>query len=243
MTQLEGIFYDCITILNKKELYNKAGTLVEKADKVFSENKKIKQALYPHFAFSVPRLRNEIAHNGITSCDNPFHLCNEIILDIYCIVHWACQLSDDKYIAIAMAYDKLVEVQENGLNESVSSTIFTELVSSYQICDREFIDILAKPSEYMEEITFYKELAKNTEVVTIKEKVDIVSSVVKSTDFWNFIKDSILPMIQTHKSGKPYDFVDFIIHLRNVIIPILSKDSPEKKSCQDVSKILKPYEI
>ena len=41
--------------------------------------------------------------------------------------------------------------------------------------------------------------------------------------------------------GTKYNFVDFAIHLRNAVIPVLTKDSPEKLACQEVSKELKRF--
>lgn len=242
VTQLEGVFYDCITIMNKKEMGSRAGTLLEKAGKVFSNNLKIKQAIYPHFAFSVPRLRNEIAHNGIASTNDPFHLCNEIILDLLCIVRWACHLSDDKYIAIRMTYDKLMEkkcVPDNVENES--QIVLTELLSCYQICDREFLNVLSHPEEYEAELQFYDSLLPGQNGDTIRAVILRVANVIKNESFWMRILE-IAQGVSERKSGVPYDFIDFAVALKNSFIPVLSKDSPEKISCQEVAKLLKAFE-
>ena len=242
MTQVEGLFYDCITILNRKELGNKAGTLVEKIDKVFAQNEKVKQALYPYFAFSVPVLRNEIAHNGITSSENPMHLCSEIILDMYCLVYWACQLSDDKYSPIAMAYDELLKSVKEENSESQESIVFLELFYCYQICDHEFLKVLASTDKYNDEIQFYKDLYAGEDVITIKEKIEAVSAIMVSNDFWLYIKNNAIKYCDKKKKNKPYDLVDFIVAVRNAFIPFLISGSTEKATCQEVSKELKAFE-
>lgn len=62
--QLKGIFYDLVGIkFGRKE---KQGTLVEKVNRAFKNDKFLKLTLYPYFAFDIPDLRNEIAHKGIT---------------------------------------------------------------------------------------------------------------------------------------------------------------------------------
>ena len=241
MTQIEGLFYDCLTILNKKELGKKAGTLVEKVNKVFSDNKKIKQALYPHFAFSVPQLRNEIAHNGITSSGNPSHLCSEIILDMYCVVHWACQLSDGKFDPIVIAYNKLIENEKTKNSVLQEKLIFSELFSSFRVMDCEFIKVLAVPDEYNDEIQFYKTLYKEKDDITISKIIKKVSDIVVSNDFWTYVKDDVLKCCDEHEKREPNDLIDFIRVLRNEFIPVLESGSQEKITCQEVSKQLKTF--
>ncbi len=236
VTQLEGVFYDCLTIMNKQELGDKAGTLVEKADKVFAENLKIKQALYPHFAFSVPLLRNEVAHNGLAQTEDACHLANEISLDLYCIVYWACRMSDDKFYPVFSAYEKV-----SGLKDKMdeAKTVFFELFSCYQIASREYIDVLAKPKEYETELNFYKAQAKSPDAITIKEMVDIISGIIKSEKFWKYISDDVLPSVPQRVEEKPFDIADFVLRLKNAIIPVLTKDTSEKIACAKVSKMLK----
>lgn len=241
--QLEGLFYDCLTIINKKELGSRAGTLVEKADKVFSENEKIKQALYPYFAFDVPILRNEIAHNGLSSTDDPRHLSNEIILDINCILHWACHLSNEKFIAINMAYVEATKNHSSDENQTEYEIVFNELFRNYYVCDHEYLHVLAKPEEYINEIDFIKGLSEDPSDITIKEQIEYISTMIKSADFWNYMNNKILSEPHTHTPGKPYDIIDFIITLRNIFIPVLPNNSDAKIACKEVSKSLKAYDI
>ena len=74
----------------------------------------------------------------------------------------------------------------------------------------------------------------------IKERVDAIVTIVKRESFWKFISNK-LDSVTVHVPGKPYDIVDFIIQLRNAIIPVLGKDTPEKIACQEVSGKLKKY--
>lgn len=231
--QLEGIFYDCLTIMNHKELGSKAGTLVEKVDKVFSQNAKIRQALYPYFAFEVPIIRNEIAHIGLTSTENLEHFCNEMILDLYCVVYWACDLSDDKYKAIALTYAELKK--QDKYNEE---GVFEELFGYYQICDREFIKVLCHPDLYYDELSFIKSLATDENAVTIKEMVNEIAAIINTATFWDYISNFLKEHSFTHKEGTPYDIVDFILALKNEFIRIYKNDSPEKVACIEVSKII-----
>lgn len=236
--QLEGIFYDCCTILNQREVKENFGTLIEKADKVFSQNKVIKQAIYPHYAFEVPKLRNEIAHKGFSSEENLYHQANELTLDLYTIVYWCCNLECDKFYSIYEAYRESIEkgIEADKYDEQVLATLF----SCYQNFDRQFVDVLADSTQYLCELDFYKSLALSEDAITIKERVNTISEIVKKESFWKKISKE-LDSITEHKPGKPYDFVDFIIHLRNAVIPVLSKDTPEKLACQEVSKKLKQF--
>lgn len=236
--QLEGIFYDCCTILNQREAKQNFGTLIEKVDKVFSQNRVTKQALYPHYAFTIPNLRNEIAHKGFSSESNLYHQANELTLDLYTVVHWCCKLEQDKFYSIFQAYEECVEA--GTALDKYDRQILTTLFSCYQLFDREFIDVLADPAQYLSELDFYKSLALSEDVITIKERVNIISRIVKRESFWKEIS-SELDSVTEYKHGKPYDFVEFIIHLKNAIIPVLSKDTPEKLACQEVSKKLKQF--
>ncbi|HEY8889657.1 MAG TPA: hypothetical protein VIM70_05345 [Clostridium sp.] len=239
--QLEGVFYDCCSIMAKKELGNKAGTLVEKVEKVFRENRVMELAVYPYFAFDVPDLRNEVAHNGIILGKELQTIANEIILDLYSIVYWACRLSNDKYISLMMTMDKINETPDAD-EEQVIGTLFCELFSCYQISNREFIDVLKSPENYQTEIGFYKPPTGSTTGLSLVEAVTFLSSKVKSEVFWKFIKQQIDVDNEEHTKGKPYDFIDFVIQFKNEFILILGKGTPEKIACQEVAKLLRPFE-
>ena len=236
--QLEGIFYDCCTILNQREAKQNFGTLIEKVDKVFSQHRVTKQAIYSHYAFTIPNLRNEIAHKGFSAESNLFHQANELTLDLYTVVYWCCKLEQDKFYSIYQAYEENIEAGID--SDKYDRQVLTTLFSCYQLFDREFVDILADPAQYISELDFYRSLAPSEDVVTIKERVNTISGIVKRESFWKVISGE-LDSVTEHKHGTPYDFVDFVIHLRNAVIPVLSKDTPEKLACQEVSKKLKQF--
>lgn len=238
--QLEGLFYDCCSIIAKKELGNKAGTLVEKAEKVYSDSRVLELSVYPYFAYDVPDLRNEVAHNGIILGKDLQSIANEIVLDLYSIVYWACHLSNDKYIPLLMTMDKINEVPDAD-EEQVVETLFCEFYSCYQISNREFIDVLKSPENYQTEIDYYKPPADCSTGQSLEESVTFLSSKVKSEGFWKFILQHI-DIDKEHIKGKPYDFIDFVVHFKNAFIPILGKGTPEKIACQEVARLLKPFE-
>ena len=121
--------------------------------------------------------------------------------------------------------------------------MFNELFRNYYVCDHEYLHVLAKPEEYINEIDFIKGLSEDPSDITIKEQIEYISTMIKSADFWNYINNKILSEPHTHTHGKPYDIIDFIITLRNIFIPVLPNNSDAKIACKEVSKSLKAYDI
>ena len=157
---------------------------------------------------------------------------------MHTVVYWCCKLEQDKFYSIYQAYEESIEAGID--SDKYDRQVLTTLFSCYQLFDREFVDILADPAQYISELDFYKSLAPSEDVVTIKERVNTISGIVKRESFWKVISGE-LDSVTEYKAVKPYDFVDFIIHLRNAIIPVLGKDTPEKLACQEVSKKLKQF--
>lgn len=239
--QLEGLFYDCCSIMAKKELGNKAGTLVEKAEKIYSENRVLQLSVYPYFAFEVPHLRNEVAHNGIILGRELQAIANEIVLDLYSVTYWACHLTNDKYIPLLMTMDKISE-KPNASENEVIEMLFYELFSDFQISDREYLDVLAKPDLYKAEIDFYEVTVEGETKNRLSEAVIFLSKRVNSKLFWEFIHELVRKHGLQHAKGKPYDVVDFVIKLKNTFLPKLENGSMEKIACINVAKLLKPFE-
>ena len=241
--QMEGVFYDCCVVLNEKTSRNNKenfGTLVEKADAVFSQNDRIKQAVYPYYAFEVPELRNEIAHKGFSSASDLYSKANELILDLHTVINWCYDMEHDKYYPACAAYEENAsyEMEETNYIRGIMTTLF----SCYRCFDSEFIEVLAMPEKCETELDFYESLAKTDKDITIKEKVKVISHVVKSKSFWNEIYQQISTTKESeYKKGTKYNFIDFAIRLRDAIIPVLVKDSPEKMACQEASKELKRF--
>lgn len=239
--QIEGVFYDGCSILAEQELGKKAGTLIEKAEKLFKNQRVRFLSLYPYFAFDVPDIRNEIAHNGMLKDKNLSITANEIMLDLNSIISFVYCISNDKYITLILIMNKILEMK-NPSEDDIIKTLLGELFESYQVSDKKFLDILKNPDRYKEEIDFYKIPDDcTTDVKSLKEITQYLSEKVKCKEFWDCIKEYI-KITTTHVKNKPYDLVDFAIHLKNTLIPILPNNSPEKLSCQEVAKILRPYE-
>lgn len=234
--QLEGLFYDCCSIIDEKELGNKAGTLVEKAQKVFSSKPVLQMSVYPYFAFDVPDLRNEVAHNGMISNKELKSVANNIVLDLYTLVYWACHLSNNKYIPLVMIMDKIKDVQTD--DARVVELLFLEMFQIYQISGGKFIEVLKEPSKYKTEIDFYEPQDKSDDVISLNEVVLSISNKIKSETFWLYVLSIIDLGKENHRKGKPYDLIDFILKLKNTFIPVLREESPEKIACQDVAKRL-----
>lgn len=234
--QLEGLFYDCCSIIDEKELGNKAGTLVEKAQKVFSSKPVLQMSVYPYFAFDVPDLRNEVAHNGMISNKELKSVANNIVLDLYTLVYWACHLSNNKYIPLVMIMDKIKDVQTD--DARVVELLFLEMFQTYQISDGKFIEVLKEPSKYKTEIDFYEPQDKSDDVISLNEVVLSISNKIKSETFWQYVLSIIDLGKENHKKGKLYDLIDFIVKLKNTFIPVLREGSPEKIACQEVAKRL-----
>lgn len=238
--QLEGLFYDCCSIIAKKELGNKAGTLVEKAQKVFSAKPILQFSIYPYFAFDVPELRNEVAHNGIVSSKELRSTANNIILDLYTLVYWANHLSTDKYIHLLMIMDKMKDVQNN--EEETVKTLFLEMMMSYQISNGEFIEVLKDPNTYKDEIEFYEPQDKIEGNMSLGDTISFLSNKIRSEMFWRYMLETIDIGKENHESGKLFDLIDFITKLKNTFISVLQNESPEKLVCEEVAKKLKQVE-
>ncbi|SHJ69083.1 hypothetical protein SAMN02745751_03146 [Dethiosulfatibacter aminovorans DSM 17477] len=239
--QLEGLFYDCCSIIAKKELGDKAGTLIEKAEKVYGENRVFQLSIYPYFAFEVPCLRNEIAHNGIILGKELQVIANEIVLDLYSVTYWACHLTNEKYIPLLMTMDKINE-DSSGDENVIMEVMFLELFSNYQISGSEYLEVLAKPEVYNKELNFYDMEEGNVTKNKLSETITFLSERVKSKSFWELTYKLVEEYGSKHKKGKPYELVDFAIKLKNTFMPNLVKESKEKEACINVARLLKTYE-
>lgn len=238
--QLEGLFYDCCSIIEEKELGNTAGTLVEKAQRVFSSKPILQKAVYPYFAFDVPDLRNEVAHNGIISREEVKDIANNIVLDLYTLVYWAIQLSSNKYSHLLMIMDNIKD--EQGNENKLVKLLFSEMFQTYQISDGKFLDVLKEPNKYKEDIYFYEPQDKRNDVISLNDTVSYILDTISSDKFWRYVHDVIDLGKDNHQKGKPYDLIDFIEKLKNTFISVLNYQSPEKIACQEVAKKIKQLE-
>lgn len=233
--QLEGMFYELISIkYGKKE---KQGTLVEKVDKAFNKNQILKHTLYPYFAFDVPELRNQVAHNGFVETDNIEMLAYELLLDLNCIVTLAENESIDKYKTVLMIRDKLNEVNSDSFEKddeyykNLSEILLGELYMSDKINSPFFWDIMIEPRRFDEELNYYIPTPKDDNMIYLKDTVYAVSNLIKKEDFWRTVLDSCGSMVSCETELN--DFGKFVEKLKNMFISRLEGES--KKLCCQVN--------
>ena len=236
LIEIEGVFDDCCEIMNRYDEQAKInhGTLVEKANKLMT-NEKLRQRFYPYFAFDLPIQRNQVAHKGIITSSDIKFTANEIMMDLWTIIRFAVSLENDKFFPVDNAYDEVQKQPE----EKPEEVVFWDLFSSYQLKSDEYLYLLANTQKYEKELDFRRSLNSDMSVPTSKEKTAYISSVVKSGAFWQFINTNVVGQITTYDKSQPYNLAVFLEELRNIFIPVLPKDSPEKKECIKLSKALK----
>ncbi len=237
--QIEGMFYDLVTIrYGKKE---NQGTLVEKADKTFNRNSVQKQTLYPHFAFDLPELRNQVAHNGLVDNANIENFAYELILDLNCIVSLAEKESLDKFKTVLMMFEKMNEVDSDDFTDydayikSVSKCLLSELYMSNMMSNEYFWNLLSEPSNYEDELLFYLPINPDEDAIYLKDAVLAISSFIRKEEFWQVVLEESEHISEINHS-QIYDFGAFVEKLKNMFIPRL--DGKAKELCCEVNKKL-----
>lgn len=226
--QIEGLFYDCCKVLNISETEKNEGTLVEKVDKSFKNNHILMLSVYPYYMFEIPTIRNEVAHTGLVSRDNLQHLANELILDLNTVISWIYEISHSKYTNIAMISDALDKCESQDLTKQ-SLKLLTEMLSISGVSDYKYLELLANPSHFTEEIHCMK-----TPDGYWEERINRIMGVVKTEEFWTTI-NSHIDEHEHFDANKPLSFLVLSDKLKNTFIAILDKDSPEKIACQEVA--------
>ena len=176
-----------------------------------------------------------MAHKGIITSSDIKFTANEIMMDLWTIIRFAVSLENDKFFPVDNAYDEVQKQPE----EKPEEVVFWDLFSSYQLKSDEYLYLLANTQKYEKELDFRRSLNSDMSVPTSKEKTAYISSVVKSGAFWQFINTNVVGQITTYDKSQPYNLAVFLEELRNIFIPVLPKDSPEKKECIKLSKALK----
>lgn len=237
--QIEGMFYELVSIrYGKKE---NQGTLLEKVEKTFQKNSAQMHALYPHFAFDLPELRNQVAHIGIVSSDNIKNLAYELVLDLNCVLSLAEKESLDKFKYLIQIFNKTVEKNlddfenEDDYHRAITMCVFEELYMYNLMTDEYFWELLSKPQEYEEELIYYLPQDHNDEDLYLKDIVQILSNIVYSDMFWQIVLDET-DSIEEIQPKAPYDLGSFIEKLKNMFIPRLQGEA--KKLCCQVNKKL-----
>ena len=237
--QIEGMFYDLVTIrYGKKENH---GTLVEKVDKTFNKNSIQKQTLYPHFAFNLPELRNQVAHKGLVNIENIENLAYELVLDLNCIVSIAEKESLDKFKTFLMIFDKMNEVDshdytdENAYMESVSKCLFYELFANNIMSDEYFWKLLSEPLNYSDELSFYLPSTPEKDSIYLKDVVLYIAAFIQKEEFWQVVLNESASISEISES-KINDLGAFVEKIKNMFISKLQGNA--KKLCCEVNKKL-----
>lgn len=235
--QIEGMFYEWVSIrYGKKE---NQGTLLEKVEKTFQKNSEQMHALYPHFAFDLPELRNQVAHIGIVSSDNIKNLAYELVLDLNCVLSLAEKESLDKFKNIIIIFDKITEIKnddnEEDFNKEIIKCLFSELYMGNFLTDEYFWNLLANPQKYEEELLYYLPKETHEEGFNLKDVVYIISNLIYSELFWQLVLEEVQEVTEIDYE-KHNDFGSFIEKLKNMFISRLQ--GTEKELCCQVNKKL-----
>jgi len=240
--QIEGIFYD-LCLIKYGETKN-MGTLVEKVQKAFQDNPKLWKPLYPYFAFDVPNLRNEIAHNGMVKGRNLKTTAYEIILDLNCVISCVESESIDKFKVFMLIGEKLNNVDSDACtdqeeyDERVAQTLLGELFQWNDLTQDYFWDVLKNPNDFQVEINFYKPDGPKEYGIYLTDVVSAIEQWTKSEKFWCVVYNNV-KNLKSDDFKEPSRFVKFAMKLTNTFIPLLS--GVAKDECIEVSKALAKY--
>lgn len=226
--QIEGLFYDCCTVMNVKTLSRTAGSLVEKVDKSFKDNHILMLSVYPYYKFDIPILRNEIAHTGLTTQPDLEYLANELILDLNTVISLIYEHSHDKYKIILMI-SEAIDRENPTTPEDDANVLLGEMLSCMAIANFDYLDFLKSPAQFSDEIKYMKAPDGYWESISYK-----LNSIIKTKAFWEKIEEQIR-ITETYDSNKPFNLVVLADKLKNTFIPILDNGSPEKIACQKVA--------
>ena len=226
--QLEGLFFDICSI--KYDYKENAGTLVEKADKALKSRSKIRfMKYYPYFAFDVPVMRNEIAHIGLTNSQNIEQKADELLLDLNAVARMAIMESEEKFRFFIDIYSKLSQTGFNDI-EAVNHELVCELLADNMIAPDSFWDVLKCPSNFKEEIEFYKQDNAQKGIVDLPTMVYTISEMVYQLPFWSEMVKSIDLEYNTDY------FNQFLLFMAKNYIANLDDDC--KKQCVEILKTL-----
>lgn len=229
LLQLEGLFFDICSI--KYEEKENAGTLVEKAEKAFqSKNAIYFMRMYPYFAFDVPVRRNEIAHTGIIKDNNLEYIANELVLDLNAVARIAKMESDGNFRVFMMINDALREVDFSD-EKAVNEKLFYELFANRIIITESFWKVLKNPSDFEEELDFYRIDNLPEGYVDLPSVVKNISQLVYKTAFW----EEMIKVMNEFEEDK--EMKQFLRSMAKDYVKVL--DSETKKKCIEILTALK----
>lgn len=229
LLQLEGLFFDICSI--KYEEKENAGTLVEKAKKALqSKNSIYFMRMYPYFAFDIPVRRNEIAHTGIIKDDNLENIANELVLDLNAVARIAKMESDGNFRVFMMINDALREVDFSD-EKAVNKKLLYELFANRIIITESFWKVLKNPSDFEEELNFYRIDNLHEGYVDLSFVVKTISQLVYKTAFW----EEMISVMNEFKHEK--DIKQFLLRMAKDYVKVL--DPETKKKCIEILSALR----
>ncbi len=241
--QVEGLFYDFCFILNDEVEVKDVGTLSVKAEKVFVNNPALWLSTYPYYAFDAPIFRNKIAHNGLWDSKNLKNFCNELMFDLYSIIQ-AIKISNKlPYNLLAVALMMRKEINTVEIPKEKYSFVLAELFGASQLGkfgSNGIFSILKNREQKKAILEFYPIQVNNTEHTNLYEECCRLTKVIYCEKTWDIIIEH-LKQISEYSPGKPYDFVEFAMAIKNNFINEFANGSILKEKCIEVSKALKRF--
>lgn len=229
LLQLEGLFFDICSI--RYEEKENAGSLVEKAQKALeSKNAIYFMRMYPYFAFDVPVRRNEIAHTGLIKKDDLEHIADELVLDLNAVARIAKMESDGNFRVFMMINEAMNEIDSSD-EKSVNQKLFYEIFANRVISTDSFWKVLKNPSDFEEELNFYRIDNLPEGYVDLPTVVKFISDLVYKTSFW----EEMVIVMNDFKNNK--EMSQFLLKMAKDYVKVL--DTEPKKRCIEILRTLK----
>ena len=174
-------------------------------------------------------MRNEIAHIGLTNSQNIEQKADELLLDLNAVARMAIMESEEKFRFFIDIYSKLSQTGFNDI-EAVNHELVCELLADNMIAPDSFWDVLKCPSNFKEEIEFYKQDNAQKGIVDLPTMVYTISEMVYQLPFWSEMVKSIDLEYNTDY------FNQFLLFMAKNYIANLDDDC--KKQCVEILKTL-----
>lgn len=240
--QVEGLFYDFCSAINGGVRKQEEGTLVNKVDKVFKNNRAQALIYYPYFAYDVPIYRNEVAHNGTIVSQEAEHIAIDILLDMYTVI----KLMQQDWLPFnnlkSLIWQLKIYKQIPSLTNKYIDKIFIELYSFFMMRkeDGDFgvFRIMKNRDKYKDILEHYiMHYEDKTDTNLFDEAAELLQ-VLGQESFWQYTLDIIRDM---GLSGT--NFAQFVTILVNEFIGYLPKGSSSHRLCIKVKKELDAYNL
>ncbi len=238
--QVEGLFYDFCSLINGGTRKSEEGTMINKVDKVFNNNRNQALIYYPYFAFDVPIYRNEVAHNGVASVKKAEYLAHDILLDMYIII----KLMQDTWLPFNNVCHFILGLKDKekikDYSEEYYPPIFTEMygfLMLYRDINQEFgiFKIMKERDKHKDILTRFPTFY-NGERTNLYDEIGSILNLFEEEKFWKYIFDTVL------KYGfNGTNFADFIKKLVDEFIGYLPKKSGSHNYCIEINKKVQQY--